>query len=196
MSMFHIVCQSLKILQCFNVLQMCMEFTVVCNRVYLHKVYVRFDSLVMYIYMYISSHAINMYFPIVQNIRFCSQWWQPKDPKTHGVFVALCRQPYGFPKQGTSPALSLGGTMCQGWFGWETRVETRGKPTPKLTERAWRMVLGKTHEKPSPFLRGVWILTFKVLLLSDDADSSLFWTLWILWHYHFSTVVAVKNQGI
>ena len=62
-------------------------------------------------------------------------------PKTHGVFVALCRQPYGFPKQGTWPALSLGGTMCQGWFmGWETR----GKPTPKLTERAWRMVLGKT----------------------------------------------------
>lgn len=95
--------------------------------------------------MYISSHAINIYFPIVQNIRFWFQWWQPKDPKTHGVFVALCRPHYGFPKQGTSPALSLGGTMCQGWFmGCETRVETRGKPTPKLTERAWRMVLGKT----------------------------------------------------
>lgn len=177
---------------------MCMEFTVVCNRVYLHKVYVHFDSLVIYIYtctsLRMQSKCIS---PLCKIYGFCSQWWQPKDPKTHGVFVALCRPPYGFPKQGTSPALSLGGTMCQGWFmGWETRVENPRETHTKTNRKGLKNGAWKNHEKPSPFLRGVWILTFKVLLLSDDADSSLFWTLWILWHYHFSTVVAVKNQGI
>ena len=184
MSMFHIVCQSLKILQCFNVLQMCMEFTVVCNRVYLHKIYVHFDSLVMYIYIYTCT-----------SLRMQSTCISPLC-KIYDFALSDGRPPYGFPKQGTSPALSLGGTMCQGWFGWETRVENPWETHTKTNRKGLKNGAWKNHEKPSPFLRGVWILTFKVLLLSDDADSSLFWTLWILWHYHFSTVVAVKNQGI
>lgn len=147
MSMFHIVCQLLKILQCFNVLQICMEFTVVCNRVYLHKVYVRFDSLVMYIYiyMYISSHAINMYFPIVQNIRFCSQWWQPKDPKRMVFLLPFVGSPMDSQNKGCHQRCpSVEPCVRDGSWGGKPVLKTRVKPTPKLTERAWRMVLGKT----------------------------------------------------
>ena len=151
MSMFHIVCQQLKILQCFNVLQMCMEFTVVCNRVYLHKVYVHFDSLVMYTCTSLRMQ-LTCISPLCKIYDFALSDGNRKTQKRMVFLLPFVGRTMDSQNKGRHqrcPSVDVSG-MVHGvgnpcWNPWETHTKTNRKG---LKNGAWKNH-GKTIHFPS-----------------------------------------------
>lgn len=93
--------------------------------------------------MYISSHAINMYFPIVQNIRFCSQWWQPKDPKRMVFLLPFVGRPMDSQNKGRHQRCpSVEPCVRDGSWGGKPVLKTRVSHTKTnrkgLKNGAWK----------------------------------------------------------